>query len=380
MNDSKPHKKILIIGAGPAGSTSARIFAEAGWTVDIFEKRRHVAGNCYDEVDENGVLVHRYGPHYFRTDQINLLKWLSNFTDWIPGRYFVRAKIGDRLIPMPISLATISALKGKVFSRESFEQYLEKERIPISTPRNAEEQCLAQVGRELYEALFRGYTVKQWGVEPRKLSPAVTARIPLRFNWDERYAFEKYQVMPKEGYTAMFRKMLDHSNIKVETGSPLDPSEIRRRREKYDYTFYSGPIDTFFDLRYGKLGYRSLKFKWFYYNERYTQPCVQINYPNDFEYTRTVEIKHVTAQNLDGTTVCHEYSQAEGEPFYPLLTRENQERYGKYRILADKESTRERPIIFLGRLAEFRYYNMDHVILRAIEATNSILGYEQVKI
>ncbi|MBU1055298.1 MAG: NAD(P)-binding protein [Proteobacteria bacterium] len=375
-----PDKKILIIGAGPAGSTSARIFAEAGWTVDIFEKRHHIAGNCYDELDENGVLVHRYGPHYFRSNQIELLKWLGKFTDWIPGRYYVRAKVKNALIPVPISLATITALKGKAYSAEAFEKYLQHERISFSSPQNAEEQCLAQVGRELYETLFKGYTSKQWGVEPTKLSPDITARIPLRFDWDERYASEKYQVMPKDGYTAMFHKMLEHSNINVELNSLLCPSDIKRRREEYDYTFYSGPVDTFFDLKHGKLGYRSLRFEWHYYNESYVQPCVQINYPNDFEYTRTVEAKHVTAQKCDGTTVSHEYPQAEGEPFYPLLTRENLERYAKYRILADKESNSDRPIIFLGRLAEFKYYNMDHVILWAMETANRILRHEQGRI
>jgi UDP-galactopyranose mutase len=368
-------KKVLIVGAGPAGAASARKLAEAGYEVHVYDKRPHVGGNCYDEYDEQGVLIHRYGPHYFRTNSHELLKWLSCFTDWIPARYYVRSKVGDILVPMPVSLSSITALKGNIYSKHDFENYLKAERCSFPEPRNAEEQCLALVGRELYEVLFKEYTKKQWGVEATKLSPSITARIPLRFNWDERYPTEEYQVMPKYGYSHMFSRMLDHPNITVKTNSLLKPHTISQLRNDYDCTIYTGPIDTFFNFRYGKLGYRSLRFEWLHFEECYVQPCVQINYPSDFEYTRTVEIKHVTGQDCKETTICYEYPESHGEPFYPILTTENQEKYVKYKLLADKESARNNPIFFLGRLAEFKYYNMDHVFIRSIEHTNHILKF-----
>jgi len=178
-------KKVLVIGSGVAGSALARVLADSGYSIDLFEKRSHNAGNCYDEYDKNGVLIHTYGPHYFRCNNIFLLRWLSKFTTWIPGRYYVRAKVGRDLIPLPISLSTMTTLKGSFFSSTDFHQYLKNKRIPVSQPGNAREQCLSLIGDELYEAIFKNYTIKQWGVPPEKLNPSITARIPLRFNWDE---------------------------------------------------------------------------------------------------------------------------------------------------------------------------------------------------
>lgn len=374
------YKKVLVIGSGVAGSTLARVLADAGWMVDLFEKRCHIAGNCYDEYDKNGVLVHKYGPHYFRSNNIYLLRWLSNFTDWIPGRYYVRAKVGKELIPLPISISTITALKGVIFSRNDFKQYIKKERVLVSKPRNAKEQCLNLVGNELYQAIFKGYTTKQWAVAPEQLDPSITARIPFRLNWDERYSSDKYQVMPKSGYSQMFRQMLKHSSINVTTNCYLSAAKIRKLRDDYDCTVYTGPIDDFFDFRYGNLEYRSLGFRWKYYKQKYIQPCVQINYPNDFKYTRIVEAKHVTGQDYKGTTLCYEYPKLKGEPFYPLLTKKSLRRYSRYKDLANKESNRTRPIYFVGRLAEYRYLDMDCVFIRAIQLANKILGFKQVKL
>lgn len=370
-------KKALIIGAGPAGSTSARIFAEKGWMVHLYEKRNHIAGNCYDEYDDNGVLVHMYGPHYFRTNSLELLQWLSNFTDWIPGRYYVRASVNGKLVPLPISLATITMLKGKPYDEEKFHKYLDEQGVSIARPKNAEEQCLALVGQELYKSIFEGYTKKQWGLDPSELSPSITARIPLRFNWDERYVNEKYQVIPRDGYTEMFQRILDHANIIVKTNYPLSPSEVRKLRIKYNFVLYTGPIDSFFDFRFGELGYRSLKFEWNYLRDNYKQPCVQINYPNNYKYTRTVEIKHVTGQNCEGTTICYEYPQSLGDPFYPILNEDNKKKYLKYKALADELINQNDPIYFLGRLAEFRYFNMDHVFIRSMKLANKILNFHK---
>ena len=192
-------QRVKILGSGPAGATTARLLAEAGFHVDLFEKRTHIAGNCFDQYDSNGVLVHRYGPHYFRTNNAELLEWLSQFTEWIPGKYYVQAKVNDRFVPLPISLATMEALKGKPFTKESFENYLQSQRITYLRPQNAKEQCLNLVGKELYELLFEGYTTKQWGLTPSELDPSITARIPLRFNYDKRYPQEKFQCMPAKG-------------------------------------------------------------------------------------------------------------------------------------------------------------------------------------
>ena len=359
----------LIIGSGPAGSSSARVLADAGWSVRVFEKRPHIAGNCYDEYDKKGILVHRYGPHFFRTNSLSLITWLSAYTSWIPGRYYVRAKVGNKLIPMPISLSTMTALKKNVFTKEDFEEYLERERVHILDPKNAQEQCLALFGRELYETLFRGYTIKQWGAEPGELDPSITARIPLRFNWDERYVSEDYQVMPADGYYQMFRRMLDHDNIIVKTNCYFEPSAVMKMKNDFNCIIYTGKIDEFFQFRYGKLGYRSLSFEWKYFKDNYIQPCVTINYPGDFDYTRTVEIKHVTGQDCEGTTICYEYPRSQGEPFYPVLNKENQDKYTKYKALADKQ---EPKIFFLGRLAEYKYFNMDHTFERSIALANQI--------
>ena len=373
MNSVSSHRTIRIIGAGPAGASIARQCAEAGCEVHLFDKRPTIGGNCYDEHDEHGVLVHRYGPHYFRTKDEGLLAWLSRFTQWLPGQYYVRASAQGKLLPLPISLSTMTALKGEAFTEESFKNYLETQRHDIADPQNAEEQCLALVGSELYELLFKGYTEKQWGVKVTDLPASVTARIPLRFNHDERYPVEQYQVMPAEGYTAMFRSMLDHPNIHLTNDRHVPSDEVWRERGQFDATVYTGPIDELFDNRFGTLAYRSLRFEWKHTDAPYVQPCVQINFPVDQDYTRSVEIKHVTGQRCEGTTVSYEYPESEGDPFYPLLIGESRERYAQYAELAEKECSGDHPIHLVGRLAEFRYFNMDHVFERALKLADDIL-------
>ena len=365
--------RVKILGSGPAGATTARILAEAGHQVDLFEKRPHLAGNCFDKKDENGVFIHMYGPHYFRTNSDELLNWLSRFTNWIPGKYYVQADIGDRLVPLPISLATMEALRGKKFSKEDFEKYLDENRVHYLRPQNAEEQCLNLVGKELYELLFKGYTEKQWGMSPAELDPSITARIPLRFNHDTRYPQEKHQCYPADGYTKMFENILDHSNISIHLNQKQDSEQILQDREKYDFTLYTGPIDEFFNYNNGYLEYRSLSFKWKYYRNEFVQPSVQINYPNKNDYTRSVEIKHVSGQDCVGTTVCYEYPEKKGEPFYPVLTQNNDAMYRKYKTQAENLSNQTHPIYFLGRLAEFKYYNMDQIFLRSMRFATSHL-------
>jgi UDP-galactopyranose mutase len=369
-------KKILIVGAGPAGATAARVFAEHNFQVDLFDQRRHVAGNCFDEKDKHGQLLHVYGPHYFRTNSEELFQWLSQFTDWIPGDYFVRANVNGKDVPLPISLATLESLHGKKYSAAEFETYLNESRTikPDVVAKNAEEQCLQLVGKELYEAIFKNYTIKQWGYHPRELRPEVTARIPLRFNHDERYPSESMQFMPKEGYTKMFQNILNHSNIGIHLNTLLSSEEIEEKSKNYQLTLYTGPIDTFFNYQFGKLEYRSLKFRWEHFaNKPFYQSCVQMNYPNDHEFTRTVEIKHVTKQVLPGTTVCFEYSSSEGEPFYPMPLNKQEQLYQRYKTLAEASAQRKNhPIYFLGRLAEYKYYNMDHIFLKSLNWSNEM--------
>lgn len=368
------HKKILVIGCGPAGSTIARNFAEKNFHVDIFDSRDHIAGNCFDKINEHGHLIHVYGPHYFRTDSEELFQWLSTFTEWIPGKYYVKAKVLGKEVPLPISLATMDVIKNLKFKKEDFEDYLKNniEKFPSIT--NAQEQCLSTVGKELYELLFKNYTIKQWGVHPCELESFVTARIPLRFDHDTRYPSEKFQFLPKNGYTEMFQKILNHPNIHLFLNSSISSNYIYKNKNKYFATFYTGPIDNFYNFCFGKLQYRSLNFVWRHFsNLDYYQSCVQYNYPNDYEFTRSVESKHITSINGKGTTVCFEYPTDTGDPYYPMPIKTQQEKYKRYSALAENEKNQDNPIYFLGRLAEYKYYNMDHIFLRAINLCKEIL-------
>jgi UDP-galactopyranose mutase len=368
-------KKILVIGAGPAGSSIARKFAEKNFHVEIFDERFHVAGNCYDKVNDHGHLIHYYGPHYFRTNSDELLNWLTRFTDWISGDYFVNAKVQQKEVPLPISLATISQLKNKEMTKDDFEAYLKEQRVPFDKVTNAEEQCLSLVGRELYELFFKNYTIKQWGVHPRNLEAYVTARIPLRFDHDIRYPSEKHQVLPKDGYTKMFQNILNHPNIHLQLNTRLPAEKIIANRGRYHAIFYTGAIDSFFNFCFGRLQYRSLRFEWVHHPHLdYFQKTVQCNYPNEQEYTRVVESKHITKIQGIGTTLCYEYPSSLGEPFYPMPIKLQLEKYHQYKLLSQNESAKKHPIYFIGRLAEYKYYNMDHIFLHALHTAEEVIN------
>lgn len=374
---NKTHaQKFLIIGSGPAGATCARVLADAGHSIDLYEKRNHVAGNCYDQIDTNGALLHSYGPHYFRTNAQELITWLSRFTDWTEGKYFVRAWVDQKEVPIPLSLASMEAWKGGSWSAEQFSAYLQTQIVPPKVPglpAHAEEQCLATIGKEIYEKFFKNYTIKQWGVHPRLLDASVTARIPLRMNHDTKYPVENFQFIPQAGYTAMFKKILDHSNINLFLNTHLTPTLIAEKRNQYDGIIYSGPIDYFYSYCYGHLAYRSLHFEWRQLqNTAAYLKTVQLNYPNDHAFTRVIECKHLMTEAeqklVTGTTICYEYPMSHGEPFYPMPTKDNQELYLKYKKLADHEQKKQHqtPVYFLGRLAEYRYYNMDQIFLKSL--------------
>jgi UDP-galactopyranose mutase len=361
---------LLVCGAGPAGCVLAeRAAAVLGWKVLVVDRRRHVAGNCFDCTHPSGVRVHRYGPHYFRTDDADLLRYLSRFTDWVPGNYVVKSLVGGRLFPFPINLTTLEMFFGRSLDADSAERLLQTKRQPTARPRNSEELVLSRVGRELYEAFYLNYTLKQWQAHPRDLDPSVCGRIPVRLDREERYVSHRSQVMPRHGFTALFARMLRHRKIRVLLD--CDFREVRDLIVPRHATVYTGPVDAYFDHRFGRLPYRSLHFEFVPYQTAYRQSCVQINYPNDFAYTRSVEIKHATGQRHPETVVCYETPRAAGEPYYPVPSPAGRALYSRYQELAEQATRRDR-VFFCGRLAQYRYFNTDEVIQEALRCFTEI--------
>lgn len=349
----------LIVGAGFAGSVLAERLTSTGNKVIVIDRRNHVGGNCYDYYDKYGVLVHKYGPHYFRTDIDEVKEYLSKFTEWIPHEYIVKASINGKLYPLPINRSTINLFFNlSLKTKNEVEKFLEKIKVKITNPKNAEELILSQVGKEIYDAFFKNYTIKQWGVDPKKLDKSVTARIPIRTNDDPRYFTAKFQAMPKQGYTLIFDKLLEKSDILLNT-----TFESIKNKISFEKLIYTGPIDAYFNFKYGKLQYRSLKFIFENYNQEYFQTHSQINYPNEYEYTRIVEIKHATHQKCPDTTIVKEYPQEEGEQFYPFPTKENNNIASRYIA----EAFKLKNTFFIGRLAQYKYLNMDQVIKLALD-------------
>jgi len=352
----------LIVGAGFAGAVMAeRLASQLNKKVLLVEKRNHIAGNAYDEYDEYGILVHRYGPHIFHTNSKEVFDYLSQFTEWIQYEHKVLAKIGNELYPIPINRLTINKLYNlNLETEEEVKNYFEsvkEKRFPIL---NSEDIIVNQVGKDLFEKFFRHYTKKQWDLEAKELSPSVCGRIPVRTNDDNRYFTDKYQFMPKDGYTKMFEKMLNHKNIEV-----ILDTDYKSILEsvKFDKMIYTGPIDYFFDYKFGKLPYRSIMFEFKNYSNRYLQACAVYNYvQKDVEFTRVCEYKHLTNQPSDSSTLSYEYPSFEGEPFYPIPTEENKRLYSLYK----KESEQLKTVIFCGRLAEYQYYNMNQVIVNSL--------------
>ncbi|QYF88277.1 UDP-galactopyranose mutase [Brevundimonas sp. PAMC22021] len=355
------HYDALVVGAGFAGSVLAERLASSGQKVLVVDRRPHIAGNAYDRMDEAGVLMHQYGPHIFHTNSAEVFDYLSRFTEWRPYEHRVLARVGDKLVPMPINRTTLNALYGvDLQSDEQAEAFLASRAEPVEKIRTSEDVVISAVGRELYETFFRGYTRKQWGLDPSELDKSVTARVPTRTNVDDRYFTDAFQAMPLHGYTKMFENMLDHPNIRVETGV-----EYRDVVDEvvYDRLVFTGPIDEFFDHRYGKLPYRSLRFRHETLDQANFQPVATVNYPDEATpYTRITEYKHLTGQSHPRTTVTYEYPAAEGDPYYPIPRAENQALFKKYEALA-----LARPdVAFVGRLATYRYYNMDQVVGQAL--------------
>ncbi len=351
---------LLIVGAGPVGCVIAERAARVlNWKSLILDKRSHVAGNCFDTQHKSGVMIHQYGPHYFRTNKQEIVDYLSEFTEWLPGNYIVKCSVNGKLYPFPINLDTLRSFFDREFSAESAKEYLDTIREKIDLPKNSEEFVLSRVGKELYEAFYLGYTLKQWGKHPSELDPSVCGRIPIRFNDVNTYVDHTFQIIPKEGYTAMFSAMISHPNITKQTGTEY--SSVKNNIIPKRATLYTGAIDEYFGYSLGKLPWRSLEFDFVEKEKKFDQECVQINYPNEHEYTRSVEIKHVTKQEHPHTVISYEYPKAEGDPFYPVPAPENRALYEKYKLLAEAETLKNK-VYFAGRLAQYAYINTDEAI------------------
>lgn len=358
--------EILVVGAGFAGAVVARELADAGHRVLVIDRRGHIAGNAFDEHDAHGVLVHRYGPHIFHTNSERIFEWLSRFTDWRAYEHRVFSMVGGRPYPFPINRDTLNRLYGLDLDEAGAEDWFERVREPRDPVRTSEDVVLNSVGRDLYEKFFLNYTRKQWGLEPSQLKAGVAARIPVRTGTDDRYFTDRFQAMPRDGYTVMFRNMLDHPLIRVETG--VDFESIRHGL-RVRHLVYTGPIDAYFGYCHGRLPYRSLRFEHEHLpNTARFQPVGTVNYPNDHAYTRITEFRHLTGQEHTGTSIMREYPQAEGDPYYPVPSEENEVLFRRYEALALQEEN----VTFVGRLAQYRYYNMDQVVGAALKSAETI--------
>src|SRR6059058_1424205 len=295
----------LIVGAGFAGSVLAERLANgSGKSVLICDKRSHIGGNAYDCYNDDGILIHKYGPHIFHTNSADVFDYLSQFTDWREYQHRVLANVDGMRVPIPINLDTINQLYGLNLNSHQLEEFFEKIIEKRDHIKTSEDVVVSRVGRELYEKFFRGYTRKQWGLDPSELDASVTARVPTRTNKDDRYFTDSYQAMPAHGYTKMFEKMLSHPNIKIMLNT--DYQEVMNE-VKFKKLIYTGPVDEYFNYRYGKLPYRSLRFKFETVETPQFQETGTINYPNDYGFTRITEFKHLTGQKHDKTTLVYEY-------------------------------------------------------------------------
>ena len=362
----------LIVGAGFAGSVLAeRLASQADKKVLICDRRNHIAGNAYDHYNDDGLLVHRYGPHIFHTNSLEVFEYLSQFTEWRAYQHRVLASVDGKLVPIPINSDTINTLYGLNLTSLEVEDFLKSVAEPRERVRTSEDVVISKIGRELYEKFYRGYTRKQWGLDPSELDAAVAARVPVRTNRDDRYFTDKYQAMPLHGYTRMFERMLSHPNIKVMLNTDY--------REIMDFVpfkemIYTGPVDEFFNYRFGKLPYRSLQFKHETHDKELFQAAPVVNYPNEYQYTRITEFKYLTGQEHSKTSVVYEFPRAEGDPYYPVPRPENAELYKKYKELADNT----RGVWFVGRLATYKYYNMDQVTAQALTLFEKIMAAREI--
>lgn len=359
---------VLVVGAGFAGCVVAERCASAGRRVLVIDKREHIGGNAFDELDSHGVLIHRYGPHIFHTNAPAVADYLSAFTEWTPYQHRVLAVVNGEAYPFPINQTTVNKLYGLSLNEDEMAAFFKRVREPRVPVRSSEDLVLSSVGRDLCDKFFRGYTRKQWGLDLSELNATVAARIPVRTNSDDRYFTDLFQKMPAFGYSQMFKRMLDHPRIRVQLGTDFLQF---RARAKWKLLVYTGSIDEYYNQCFGKLPYRSLHFEHDHLPAvAQFQPVGTVNYPNECEFTRVTEFKHLTGQKHRGTSIVREYPRAEGDPYYPIPRVENQLLYERYSRLAVTESN----VCFVGRLAQYRYYNMDQVVAAALKVSRQILS------
>lgn len=358
----------LVVGAGFAGSVIAeRLASRLNKRVAICDLRPHIGGNTYDYYDDAGILVHKYGPHIFHTASERVFKYLSRFTAWRPYEHRVLAHVDNQLLPFPINRTTINRMYNLALSEKELTEFFAARAEHVARPITSEDAVVSKIGRELYEKFFRNYTRKQWGRDPSELDASVAARVPARLSTDDRYFTDEYQFMPRDGFTAMFERMLSHPNICVFLSA--DYRDVRTAL-RCAQVIYTGPIDAYFDHRYGPLPYRSLELKQVTLDRERFQPAAVINYPNEHAYTRITEFKYLTGQIHPKTSVVYEYPKADGDPYYPVPCPQNRELYARYQALASKLAN----VCFLGRLGTYRYYNMDQVVAQSLALFDRIAG------
>lgn len=360
------HVDILVVGAGISGVTLAERYAsQSNKKVLVIEKRDHIAGNCYDYYNDAGILVSKYGAHLFHTNYPEVIEYVQRFAEWYPYEHRVLAKVDGQLVPIPVNITTVNKIFAlDIKNEEEMRRWLDENQVHKENPQNGKETALARVGLVLYEKMFKNYTKKQWDKYPEELDASVLNRIPVRDNFDDRYFSDEFQALPTGGYTKMFEQILNHPNIEVSLNTEY--FDVRDQLPRFEKIFYTGPIDQFFDFKYQvkrKLEYRSIKFVHETLDQEYFQENSVINYPNEHEYTRIVEYKHITGQKHPKTTIVKEYATDQGEPYYPVPNPANQEIYEEYRREADKLTD----VHFVGRLANYKYFNMDQAFKNALE-------------
>jgi UDP-galactopyranose mutase len=363
---------VMVVGAGFAGAVMAeRLAADAGKKVLVVDRRPHIAGNAFDRLDDAGVLIHQYGPHIFHTNSEDIFNYLSRFTEWRPYEHRVLAEVDGMRVPMPINRTTLNMLFGlDLQTEEDAAAFLASRAEPVEVVKTSADVVISAIGRELYAKFFQGYTRKQWGMDPSELDKSVTSRVPTRTNTDDRYFTDQFQAMPLEGYTKMFERMLDHPNIDVLLGVEFGEA---RAAYPHDHLVFTGPIDEYFGFCHGKLPYRSLQFRHEIVDQEQFQEVAVVNYPDErVPYTRVTEYKHLTGQQNPRTSITYEYPSAEGDPYYPIPRPENQALFKRYEALALAQSD----VTFVGRLATYRYYNMDQVVGQALATYRRLIAAE----
>lgn len=356
---------VLVVGAGFAGSVLAeRLASQLGLRVLVCDKRAHIGGNAYDHYNDAGLLIHPYGPHIFHTNSAEVFNYLSQFTEWRPYQHRVLASVDGQLLPMPINLDTVNRLYGKSLTALEMEGFLASQAVKIERVKTSEDMVVSKVGRDLFNKFFRNYTRKQWGLDPAELDASITARVPTRCNRDDRYFTDSFQAMPRAGYTRMFERMLAHPNIKLMLNTNYREIE---HLVPWRHMVYTGPVDAYFNYLHGKLPYRSLRFEHVTLLREQFQAVGTVNYPNDYAFTRITEFKHLTGQAHAQTSLVYEFPCDEGDPYYPVPRPQNAEVYRLYQ--ADTEALPH--VSFVGRLATYKYYNMDQVVAQALATFKS---------